>query len=181
VIAPASRHERVRSPGVDNAPAAEGTNVIELVSVTVDDRRLDELLQEYMREWSALIAVPRAADGRFVYHELPAYRDTRARAAWLFVEDGDHARPFGFALARCDDGGRWHVEEHFVIPAARRRGLGARTARALFATRPGAWTLTVRPENPAALAFWRAVAPDADEAVELGDDGVARTRRSFVR
>ena len=52
----------------------------------------------------------------------------------------------------------------------------AGVARALFAAHPGAWTWTVRPENPAALAFWRRVAPTATVTPEPGDDGIVRTR-----
>jgi len=50
----------------------------------------------------------------------------------------------------------------------------------VVATRPGPWTLTVRPENPAALAFWRAAWPDAVEVLEPGADGITRTRLSMV-
>jgi len=84
--------------------------------------------------------------------------------------------PLGFALAMRHDPTTWAVEELFIVAGARRHGIGARAVHGLFALHPGAWTLTVRPENPAALAFWRAAAPGATEHVELGADGVVRTR-----
>ena len=144
-----------------------------LVPVTHDDPRLDRLLQLYMHEWSALVATPIDADARYRYAELPAWADRVDHAAYLFVAA---AAPQGFALIARDAAGAWHVEEFFVIAGARRRGLGDRAARALFAAHPGAWTWTVRPENPAALAFWRRVAPTAIVTPEPGVDGVVRTR-----
>ncbi len=144
-----------------------------LVAVAHDDPRLDRLLQLYMHEWSALVATPIDADARYRYADLPAWADRGDHVAYLFVAAG---APQGFALIARDAAGTWHVEESFVIAGARRRGVGDRAARALFAAHPGAWTWTVRPENPAALAFWRRVAPAATVTPEPGDDGVVRTR-----
>lgn len=145
------------------------------------DVRLGRLLQLYIHEWSALIPQEIGADALFVYDDLVLYRpDTPSRAAYLFLED-DGMAPLGFALVLRDDGGRWHVEEFFVLAGARRDGVGTAAARLLFATRPGPWTFTVRFENPGAHAFWRRVVPaPAHEELEVGDDGVARTRISFV-
>jgi predicted acetyltransferase len=117
----------------------------------------------------------------FVYDELPLYvRGESTRLAVLFVDaDGDTLLGFALAvhLSPC-----WRVEEFFIIARARRKGIGTQAAEALFAARPGRWTLTVRPENPAGLTFWRRVAVGAEEQVEVGeDDGVVRTRLSFFR
>jgi predicted acetyltransferase len=151
--------------------------VVSLVPCDADDVRLDRLLQLYMHEWSALIPIALGADARYVYADLPAWADRARHAAYLFVDDDV---PIGFALIAADDDRVWHVEEYFVVAGARRRGAGAALAARLFATRPGGWTFTVRPENPAALRFWRRAAPGAVETVELGADGVARTRLRFV-
>ncbi len=152
--------------------------MVELVQVDADDARLGRLLQLYMHEWSALLPASIGEDALFVYDELPDYRDRASRAAFLFL--GDQRRPLGFALVRRDDGGRWHVEEFFVVAGARRAGVGDAAARAMFSTRPGPWTFTVRPENASALDFWRATVAGADEQLEPGLDGVTRTRLSFV-
>lgn len=151
--------------------------MLSLVTVAHDDPRLDRLLQLYMHEWSALVATPIGADARYTYADLPAWRDTDRHAAYLVIDEV----PIGFALAARDDSGIWHVEEFFVVAGARRHGAGAIAARALFAAHPGAWSWTVRPENPAALAFWRRVAPDARVTAEPGADGVTRTRMVVVR
>jgi predicted acetyltransferase len=146
--------------------------VLELARVAHDDLRLDRLLQLYMHEWSALVATPIDAEARYTYRDLPAWSDRERHAAYLIVDEV----PIGFALIARDDAGTWHVEEFFVIAGARRRGAGAIAAQALFAAHPGTWTWTVRPENPAALAFWRRVAPDARVSAEPGVDGITRTR-----
>lgn len=147
--------------------------MIELTQVDCDDVRLDRLLQLYMHEWSALVPTAIGDDARYVYPRLAAWRDRVGHAAYLFVAG---ARPLGFALAAVDEHGTWHVEEFFVIAGERRHGAGGACARRLFATQPGPWIWTVRPENPAALAFWRRVTPDAVETVEVGADDVARVR-----
>lgn len=149
------------------------------VEVDVDDERLGRLLQLYIHEWSGVLTIPIGEDALYAHDWLSLYRDRDARAAFLFI-DSAAATPLGFALAVRDPSSCWHVEEFFVIAGVRRKGLGRIAAEALFAARPGRWTLTVRPENPGALGFWRAVRRDADERVEVGDDGVIRTRLSFT-
>lgn len=151
--------------------------MVTLVPVDIDDERLGRLLQLYLHEWSGLLPIAIREDARYVYEDLPRYRDTETRAVFLFLDDA--ALPLGFAFARRDETACWHVDDFFVTAGARRRGVGKRAAEALFAARPGRWTLTVRPENPHALGFWRSVCLDAEERVEVGDDGVARTRFSF--
>ncbi|HTM19151.1 MAG TPA: GNAT family N-acetyltransferase [Kofleriaceae bacterium] len=153
--------------------------MVVLEQVDVDDVRFARLLQLYLHEWSAVVSVPIDEQARFDYEELPLYRDHEARAIQLVLGASDRL-PVGFAMISRDDAGCRHVEEFFVIAGARRQGLGARAAAALFAAGAGRWTLTVRPENPGGLAFWRRVVPGADERVEPGDDGVARTRLTFT-
>ena len=151
--------------------------MVALTAVDADDERLGRLLQLYLHEWSGLIALPIRGDGLYP-HQLHRYRDRDTRAAFLFL-DPSAATPLGFALAFRDPTGCWQVEDFFVIAGARRRGVGKRAAEALFAARPGRWTLTVRPENPRALEFWRSVGYLADEQIEVGADGITRTRFSY--
>jgi len=148
---------------------------MDLVQVDGADLRLARLFQLYVYEWSALVPIRIGDDGHFADEELGEYGDDD-RVACLVVDDD---APAGFALATREDG-TWHVDEFFILAGARRRGLGTVAAAALFASRPGRWTLTVRPENPSGLSFWRSVLPSAEESVERGDDGIVRTRLSFV-
>ena len=152
--------------------------MISLEPVDGLDARLARLVQLYIHEWSALIPIAIGADATYRHEGLPLYRDRDDRAAFLLI-DAETQSPLGFALILRDPSDCWHVEDFFVIAGARRRGVGVAAARALFAQRPGRWTFTVRPENPAALAFWRRVVPAARETLEPGDDGVTRTRLSF--
>lgn len=147
--------------------------MLALSSVAHDDPRLDRLLQLYMHEWSALVPTAIGADARYTYPRLAAWAAPDDHRAYLFLDD---ATPLGFALTARDAAGAWHVEEFFVIAGARRKRVGDAAAAALFATAPGPWTWTVRPDNPAALGFWRQVAPTAIEEAEPGVDGIVRTR-----
>ena len=186
----AARGQRGRSRVSGDAGAAGGTSagtsagwrsgqgswhvleVLQLARVAHDDVRLDRLLQLYMHEWSARVATLIGSDARYTYRDLAAWTDRERHAAYLFLDDA----PVGFALVARDLTETWHVEEFFVIAGVRRRGAGAIAAHALFAAHGGPWTWTVRPEHPAALAFWRRVAPDARVSAEHGGDGITRTR-----
>lgn len=142
--------------------------MIALETCAADDARLAPLLQEYLREWSALVSVPVGADGSFVYEQLADVDRVLIFNASELV---------GFAFTSRDDDARMHVEEFFIAPHARMRGLGVSAVRALFACAPGAtWTWTVRSENPNGFAFWRRACPDAVLTSELGGDGNPRTR-----
>ena len=70
-------------------------------------------------------------------------------------------RPAGFALVRELPGGGGlptrEMTEFFVLRTYRRRGIGTRVARALFARFPGRWELSVLTWNRTARPFWRRV------------------------
>jgi predicted acetyltransferase len=144
------------------------SGAVALESCAANDARLQPLLQEYLREWSTRLAVPVNAHGVFVYERL----DSVDRV--LILVD---SAPVGFAFTTRDDRAQMHVEEFFIAPHARHRGLGVRATHALFACAPRAtWTWTVRPENPDGLAFWRRACPSAVTSSEMGGDGIVRTR-----
>jgi len=69
-------------------------------------------------------------------------------------------RPAGFALVRerahFAGAGVREISEFFVLRKYRRRGVGTRAARALFARFPGRWEVAVLTWNPA-QRFWRGV------------------------
>ena len=70
-----------------------------------------------------------------------------------------HGRPAGFALVReltvADDRVECEMAEFFVLRTYRRRGIGTRVARTLFARFPGPWQLSVLTWNVVARPFWR--------------------------
>jgi predicted acetyltransferase len=70
-------------------------------------------------------------------------------------------RPAGFALVRELPAAAglpaYQMSEFFVLRKYRRRGVGARVARALFARFPGHWELSVITWNVTARPFWRGV------------------------
>jgi len=148
--------------------------VIDALRVLPDDVRLGRLLQLYVHEWSDKVHVPLGADALYVYPHLDRFAGEGHECVLFF---GD-TRLVGFALVLCDGHGTWHVEEMFVVAGERCRGVGAAAFAALSARHPGRWTLTVRPENPRALAFWTRLLPVAP-VPELGADGVTRSRFTF--
>jgi predicted acetyltransferase len=94
---------------------------------------------------------------------------TYAPSAWhrhFWRRDGRYhfvvrvgGRPAGFALVRelPRVGGlrAREMAEFFVLRTYRRRGVGTRVARALFARFPGRWELSVLTSNATARPFWR--------------------------
>jgi predicted acetyltransferase len=146
---------------------------VQLIEVGADDVRLARLLQLYIYEWSGLIEVGIGPEGLFAYEMKPG-------AAAFLVVDQESAALLGFALIEPHATSTWSVKEFFVLAGQRRRGIGRAATRALFATRPGSWTLTVRPENPLALGFWRGAMSGGEERTEVGADGIVRTRLTLA-
>jgi predicted acetyltransferase len=72
-----------------------------------------------------------------------------------------NGRPAGFALVRelpaADGVPTRQMAEFFVLRTYRRRGVGTRVARTLFARFPGRWELSVLTWNVGARPFWRGV------------------------
>ncbi len=83
----------------------------------------------------------------------------------LVLKAGD--APVGFAFVGQEPfpfmspGVRFRLAEFFVLRAHRRFGVGRAAALAVFAYCIGSFELTVLPRNAPALAFWRAVLPQA--------------------
>ena len=70
----------------------------------------------------------------------------------------EHGTRVGFALVTAAIGGPRHrLSEFFVVPAARRRGIGSGAATLLFSRFSGEWEIIEDEHNRAALAFWRRV------------------------
>ncbi|MCP1103890.1 GNAT family N-acetyltransferase [Serratia nevei] len=90
------------------------------------------------------------------YPYLPLYWREAGRYPYLILSDRQTA---GFALVRRLDSATVEMAEFYIKPEWRRTGMGQRAARALFAQHPGGWSLSVSPDNPRGLAFWRSVIP----------------------
>lgn len=55
--------------------------------------------------------------------------------------------------------------EYYIVPGARRTGIGMAAALALFRAMPGLWELAVHGANPVSMAFW----PRVIEALNPSD------------
>lgn len=74
-------------------------------------------------------------------------------AGIAFWMSGEYARVVGGIEG-------YHLNDFFVDPIWRRRGVGARAVRLLVEAHPGPWSLVVLERNGAARAFWeRVLAP----------------------
>ena len=80
--------------------------------------------------------------------------DDPAREA-LLIRDGGGTR--GFVLIRRLPDGAHEMSEFYVVPGARRSGLGTQAARAALTRHPGRWRLGVAGGNVHARAFWTGV------------------------
>lgn len=104
-------------------------------------------------------AVP-YADGRYRHDRLAGY-PAAGRVGYLLwrphPSTGEDA-PLGFALVKGLDSDRHALAEFFVVPNARRGGIGRRFALDVFGRHPGAWEVAFQHDNLVAGLFWRAVA-----------------------
>jgi predicted acetyltransferase len=66
-----------------------------------------------------------------------------------------------FALAKGLDASRQELAAFFVVPAARREGLGRQFALDVIGRHPGAWAVGFQHDNLDARRFWRTVATAA--------------------
>ena len=123
---------------------------------------LDNLFQYYVYDFSEVIGVDVADDGKFARRSCEVYWEDAWRHPFLARVAGQYA---GFALvhqrshlsadpAVCD------VAEFFVLRKYRRRGVGAALARQLFELFPGRWEVRQLLANEAATRFWRSVIAD---------------------
>lgn len=129
------------------------------------------LLEFNAYEFSGIDERPIGDDARYGYVYLDAYWSEPDRFPYLIWADGELA---GLALVRGLQE-ELTVAEFLVLPKFRRRAVGTRAARALFAQRPGRWRITEVPGNSAATAFWRRAIPTRFEERELGDGTVIQT------
>lgn len=102
-------------------------------------------------------------DGRYNARQLADYPGP-GREGWLawspHPRTGEDA-PVGFALVRDIGTPDQALRQFFVVPAARRTGVGARLAAHVLAQHPPPWTVAFQDANAPATAFWRRVFAEA--------------------
>jgi predicted acetyltransferase len=129
-----------------------------LSRATADERGvLANLMQLYVYDWSEILPLDVAPDGRYADHSIDAYWQDEWRHPFLLRVDGALA---GFAMVAgrsrlTGQAGTHDMAEFFVMRRYRRRGVGLAAARAAFDRFPGPWEIRQRPDAAAATAFWR--------------------------
>jgi predicted acetyltransferase len=132
-------------------------NVQVVAAVPADNDRLQALLQYYVYDFSELLALDVADDGRFRAPALDAYfTDPRCHPFLLRVDE----QLAGFALVQqrsrlSGDESVCDVAQFFVMRKYRRHGIGERAASWLFDRFRGPWEVRQEQQNHAATAFWR--------------------------
>ena len=132
---------------------------IELHEASIEEKPiLGNLMELYLYDLSEVEGTDVAGDGRFGYPFIDNYWTEDGRHPYLIRIDGAIA---GLALVRrlSDSGDEPHHEmaELFIMRKYRRRGAGRSTARRLFDTFPGMWSVQQREANTGAQEFWRRV------------------------
>ena len=96
-------------------------------------------------------------DLSFVADDLsPYFMDSSRRAFLLKVNDA----LAGFVLLNkvgSFSGTEWNMAEFFIINYYQKKGIGQTIAAKIFNKFPGAWDVSVIPENTRALLFWKKV------------------------
>jgi predicted acetyltransferase len=120
---------------------------------------LSHLFQLYCHDFSELLGLMVAEDGRFATPDLVPYFEETGRHPFLIrVND----RWAGFVFAQqgsrlTGDRQIWDVAEFFVMRAFRRTGIGTQAATEIFDRFPGRWEVRQLHANTAATAFWRKI------------------------
>jgi predicted acetyltransferase len=134
--------------------------MISLRQATKNERTaLENMMQLYAYDWSALRPLDVSKNGRFDDYPLDAYwRDAWRHPFLIRVE----IKLAGFALISTKShltgvSGVADVSEFFVMKRYRRMGVGRAAAMAAFDQFKGPWEVRQRRENAEATAFWRRV------------------------
>ena len=118
------------------------------------------LWQDFRHDLAPVVHGFPYADGRYRHEWLDEYPspDRCGYLAWAPHPNTGEDAPVGFALVRGLDTTTRTMQAFFVVPAARRSGLGRRFARDVVGRHRGPWEIPFQHDNAAATDFWRAVA-----------------------
>lgn len=148
------------------------------------------LWQDFRHDLAPVVHGFPYADGRYQHEWLDHYPapDRIGYLAWAGHPNTGEPAPIGFALVTGLDDDARLMQAFFVVPAARRSGVGLQIAQDVLARHPVGWEIPFQHDNVAAGAFWRRVATaawgdawsEAEEAVpnkpEVPPDHWIRTR-----
>jgi predicted acetyltransferase len=144
---------------------------VRIAPVTRDRLPVLERLRELWHyDFSEILGDDVDEDGIYGFGDLLRYFAEPGWSAMFIRVDGKLA---GFLLTSPTDEGR-NLDNFFVMRKYRRLGIGRDVVAQLFSRLPGAWTLTARPQNQVALAFWRSVLPAGFTEGTRSDSGVER-------
>jgi predicted acetyltransferase len=124
-----------------------------------DHQRLLALLQLYAYDFSEILPLDVAEDGRFHVPSVTANLTAPGNHAFLIRAD-DKLAGFGLVQPRSyltGDAGVFDMAELFVMRRYRRCGVGEQVARWLLDRFRGLWEVRQKAENQAATAFWRRI------------------------
>lgn len=131
------------------------------------------LWQAFRHDLSSVVDGYPYADGRYQHAWLDEHPrpDGAGYLAWQPHPRTGEDAPVAFATVRGVGTGTCTMQAFFVVPAARRAGLGRGFARDVVARHAGGWQIPFQHENRPAGEFWRAVARDlwADTWIETDE------------
>lgn len=121
------------------------------------------LWQDFRHDLGVVVNGFPYADGRYQHGWLDEYprADGAGYLVWAPHPNTGEDSPVGFALVTGVGTGRCGMRAFFVVPAARRGGLGRSFALDVIGRHPGEWEIAFQENNDAAGAFWRVVAAEA--------------------
>jgi predicted acetyltransferase len=117
------------------------------------------LWQDFRHDMAPVVQGFPYAGGRYRHEWLDEYPgDGRVGyLAWAPHPNTAEQAPVAFALVKGLDTDRHALAAFFVVPAARRGGLGMRFALDVIGRHPGAWEVAFQRGNVGAGHFWRRV------------------------
>lgn len=121
------------------------------------------LWQDFRHDLGAVVNGFPYADGRYRHEWLDEYPSPGRQGylVWQPHPNTGEDAPVAFALVRGLEEPPVVMQAFFVVPAARRTGLGRRFALDVLGRHPGRWAIPFQHDNTAAAVFWRAVAAAA--------------------
>jgi predicted acetyltransferase len=121
------------------------------------------LWQDFRHDLAVVVNGFPYADGRYRHEWLAEYPapDRCGYLAWAPHPNSGEDAPVGFALVRGLDTEERSMQAFFVVPAARRGGVGRAFALDVIGRHAGPWAVPFQHHNTAAVSFWREVASAA--------------------
>ncbi|MFI5627281.1 GNAT family N-acetyltransferase [Nocardioides sp. NPDC051685] len=121
------------------------------------------LWQDFRHDLGAVVNGFPLPDGRYRHEWLDEYPapDRCGYLAWAPHPNTGESAPVGFALVRGLGFADRIMQAFFVVPAARRGGLGRSFALDVIGRHAGPWAIPFQHDNAAARSFWPRVATEA--------------------